>query len=317
MIARSVCLVPVLLLGLAVAAGARSGDDSEEARRGLVIGEGSVASRQVVALGRDLQVDGEAAADVAAINGSIEVVGRVRGDVIVLGGDARLGSSAQVGGDVLVLGGRLEADPGARIDGRSVAYPAIGSAWVILLGGPSLGQRTFSPVVVGAKMALIAAWLAWTLLLFAIGGHGVLSGSESVRQEPFRNFFLGLSGVLALFLTALLFSAFTAVLVGVPLMLIVVLVALLLKLWGMVAVFHALGEWVVARVLKRRWTPLNAAILGLGLLGVLKLVPWFGAWSWTVASLIGVGASLTTKFGRREPWFETAVSPARAAGTAR
>ena len=94
------------------------------------------------------------------------------------------------------------------------------------------------------------------------------------------------------------------------------LVALLLKLWGMVAVFHALGDWVLSRVLHRRWIPLNAAILGLVLLGVLKLIPWVGAWSWTVASLIGVGASLTTKFGRREPWFETALVSPRAAGSA-
>lgn len=316
MIARTAALSALFLLTLAASSSAREVEDAAQPS-GLVIGEGSVASRQVVALGRDLQVDGEAAADVAAINGSVEVTGRVRGDVIVLGGDANLGSSAHVGGDVFVLGGRLEADPGARIDGRSVAYPTVGSAWVILLGGPSLGQPTVSPVVIGAKMALMAAWLAWTLLLFAIGGRGVLSSSEGIQQEPFRNFFVGLSGVLALFLSALLFSAFAAVLVGVPLLLMVVLVAVLLKLWGMVALFHALGQWVLTRLLKRRWIPLNAAILGLCLLGLLKLVPWVGAWTWTVASLIGIGASLTTKFGRREPWFESAISPVRTAGVAR
>ncbi len=311
MIQRLVALLPLLVLAAVGSAGARA-LDAETEQRGLVIGEGSVASRQVVALGRDLQVAGEAAADVAAINGSIDVIGRVRGDVIVLGGDAHLGPSAQVGGDVFVLGGRLEADPGARIDGRSVAYPTVGAAWIILLGGPSLGQPVVSPVVLGAKLALLAAWLAWTLLLFAIGGRGVLSGSEAIQQEPFRNFFVGLSGVLALFLSALLFSAFAAVLVGVPLLLMVVLVAVLLKLWGMVALFHALGQWVVQRLLKRRWIPLNAAILGLCLLGVLKLVPWVGSWTWTLASLIAIGASLTTKFGRREPWFESALGPARA-----
>ncbi len=274
-----------------------------------MIGEGSVAARQVVALGRDLQVDGEAAADVAAINGSVTVTGRVRGDVIVLGGDARVSAQAAVGGDVFVLGGKLQIEPGARIEGRSVAYPSVGAAWVILLGGPSLGQPSMSPVVIGAKTALVAAWLAWTLLVFAIGGRGVLSASESIRVEPFRNFFVGLSGVLALFLTALLLSAFAAVLVGVPLLLMVVLVAVLLKLWGMTAVFHALGSWVARHILRRRWAPLNAAVLGLCILGLVKMAPWVGSWSWTVASFIGVGASLTTKFGRREPWFEAALMP--------
>lgn len=313
--ARSSRLLAALsLVALALCAAppsARSQQGESEPRRGLIIGEGSVASRQVVAMGRDLEVRGEAAADVAAIGGSVAVSGRVRGDVIVLGGDARLESHATVGGDVFVLGGELEIEPGARIEGRSVAYPTISSAWVILLGGPTLGQPTLSPVVVGAKLALVAAWLVWTFLMFGVSGREVLSTSRGIRQEPFRNFFVGLSGTLAIFLTALLFSAFAAAFVGVPLLLLSVLIALLLKMWGMAALFHALGEWLLERF-GRRWTPLNAALLGLCLLGLLKLLPWGGAWSWTLASLIGVGASLTTKFGRREPWFEAPLAPSRA-----
>ena len=34
--------------------------------------------------------------------------------------------------------------------------------------------------------------------------------------------------------------------------------------------------------------------------------PWFGVLAWTTATLIGIGAALSTKFGRREPWFELA-----------
>ena len=49
--------------------------------------------------------------------------------------------------------------------------------------------------------------------------------------------------------------------------------------------------------------PLTAATWGLLVLGALKLIPWIGIWSWTAATLIGVGAALSTKFGRREPWF--------------
>jgi hypothetical protein len=48
---------------------------------------------------------------------------------------------------------------------------------------------------------------------------------------------------------------------------------------------------------------LHAACLGLLVLGALKLVPWLGVIVWTAATLLGVGATLTTKFGRREPWF--------------
>lgn len=98
-------LALLLALALAGSAGASSAEEPD----GLVIHAGSVASRQVVALGRDLSVEGEAAADVAAINGSVRITGVVRGDVIVLGGGAHLGRAASVGGDVFVLGGALEA----------------------------------------------------------------------------------------------------------------------------------------------------------------------------------------------------------------
>ena len=50
--------------------------------------------------------------------------------------------------------------------------------------------------------------------------------------------------------------------------------------------------------------PLNAVVLGLVLLGGVKMLPFLGTWVWTVASLVGIGAALSTKFGRREPWLE-------------
>jgi hypothetical protein len=41
-------------------------------------------------------------------------------------------------------------------------------------------------------------------------------------------------------------------------------------------------------------------------LGAIKFLPWLGVLAWYAVTLIGVGAALSTKFGRREPWFELA-----------
>ena len=272
------------------------------AQEALHIAEGSVARSQVVALGRDLVIDGEASMDVAAVNGDARIHGRVGGSVIVLGGDVLLAAPARVDGDVFVLGGELHAAPGTTIGGRSVAYPSVGAAWLTLLEGPSLGLPAFSPVVLAAKLALVAAWLALTLALLATGGEQVLATSRSVRDEPARAFATGLTGILAIFLTALLVSALSAAVVGLPLLALVGFFALLLKLWGMVAVFHALGEALGRRLLRRRLLPLNAASLGLLVLGAVKLLPWIGTFAWWTATFVGVGATLLTKFGRREPW---------------
>jgi hypothetical protein len=269
----------------------------------LVLAEGSVARRQMVAIGRDLEVRGEALADAVAFDGSVAVTGRVAGDVVVLGGDARLAPTARVGGDVYVLGGTLEAAPGAVIGGRSVSYPDASAAWLTLIEGPALGLSAASPLVVAGKLALLAAWLALVIAFFATSGREVLSTSRGVSEQPLRSFATGVVGVLALLLTALLFTAFAAALVGVPLLVLAVILAVVLKLWGMVAVFHALGDWL-ARRFGRRPRALHAATLGLAVLGLIKLVPYLGIWVWTAATFIGVGAALDTKLGRREPWFE-------------
>lgn len=265
---------------------------------------GSVARSDVVALGRNLVVEGEARRDVAVIGGDAQIVGQVAGSVIVLGGSVRLDATARVDGDVFAVGGEVTTAAGAEIGGRAVAYPSLGAAWLTLLEGPSLGLSAGSPVVLAAKLALLTAWLALALGLLAVSGRGVLATSDLIVTEPLRAFVTGLTAVIALFVVALALTAFVPGIAGVPLVLLVVLFALLLKLWGMVAVFHALGDWLSRAVLKKRLQPVNAATLGLVVLGGLKLVPWVGTVTWWAATFVGVGVALSTKFGRREPWLE-------------
>lgn len=263
---------------------------------------GSYARDRVVVLGRDLLVAGDARSHAVAIDGSVRVEGRVGGDVLVLGGDATLAPGSRVDGDVFVLGGTLSAAAGAEIGGRSVAYPDASRAWVTLAEGPALGLPATAPVVIGAKLALLAFWGFLAVLLLAVGRRELLATSASVREEPFRNFFVGLTGILAMVLTGLLFSAFSGSFLGLPLLVLVAVVALVLRFWGMVAVFHALGDVLSRRFGHRALLPATAATCGLLVLGVVKMVPWLGVWVWSLATFIGVGAALSTKLGRREPW---------------
>jgi hypothetical protein len=283
------------------AAGAGEGD-------ALVLRRGAVARRQLVGVGRDVVVAGHAMADVAALDGSVRVMGRVDGDVIVLGGDAELLPGARVAGDVFALGGSVRAAPDSVLGGRAVSHPSFHSAWLTLIEGPTLGLSALDPLVLGAKLAVLTAWLVLTLLLIAVAGREVAATADRLVAEPLRHLLVGLTAVLGLLLLALLFSAFAAALVGLPLLALVVLFALVLKLWGMVAVFLAAGRALAARRPRRRHriALLDAAVLGLLVLGAVKLVPFLGAWVWTAATLLGVGATLDSKFGRREPWFQAA-----------
>lgn len=297
-------LAATLLLLLTSPAGAA--ERSSRSEPALRLEPGAVSRQQLVGVGRDVIVQGEALADVAALDGSVEVSGQVAGDVVVMRGDVRLAPTARVGGDIFVVGGTIRAAPGARAGGRMVSYPTASNAWMTLMEGPSLGLGFASRLVVGAKLALLAAWAALLLLFFAASGRQLLETADGVRREPFRSFFVGLTGVACILLTGIFFSMFARGLIGVPLLVLVVLLALVLKLWGMVAVFYALGDWISLRLLRRRYRPLNAATVGLLAMGLIKFLPWFGVVAWTTATFIGIGAALSTKFGRREPWFELA-----------
>lgn len=292
-----------LLLAVALPAAARTVPAKEPALR---LEAGSVIHQQIVSLGQDVVIEGEALSDIAALNGSVDISGKVDGEVIVLRGDVRLAPSARVGGNIYVVGGTIRAARGAQTGGRMVSYPDAPDAWLTLLESPSIGVGFASRLVMGAKLAVVASWAALLLLFFATSGRQLLETAEGVRREPFRSFLIGLTGVVCLVMTVLFFTAFARGVIGAPFVILIALLAVVLKLWGTVAVFYALGDWLSQRVFRRRFQPLNAATIGLLVLGAVKFLPWLGVFAWYAVTLIGVGAALSTKFGRREPWFELA-----------
>ena len=264
----------------------------------LSIAEGSVAHREIVALGRDVVVRGEARSDVAVLRGSARISGSVAGSVIVLSGDAFLESGARIERDVYVLGGRLDSAPGAVVRGRAAAYPTASAVWLTLLEGPALGLATNRTVLV-AKLALLVAWALALLAVFAFQRREVITISTVVSAEPFQSFFIGLSAVFSAAILVLFLIAALPGVVAAPLVALVGLAAVAAKVLGLVACFHAFGALISRR---RRLDAVSAATLGLLLLGALKLVPFAGSILWTVATLIGLGAALATKLGRNEPW---------------
>ena len=78
----------------------------------------------------------------------------------------------------------------------------------------------------------------------------------------------------------------------------------------MVAVFHAVGSLVAGprnreQLDTRKWLrgDLAMTVIGVVILGAIRLIPIVGTIVWSIASVFGIGTALATKFGRREPWF--------------
>ena len=284
---------------------------SEGLGTAVVVEAGAVMRDQVVALGRDLELRGEARLDVVVLGGDARVDGTVTGDVIVLGGDVHLGPPARLRGDLFVLGGEVEAASGASVEGRTVAWPRAPSSTLVLAEGPLLGRSPLSSAVAMLNLALLLAWLLVSVVLVWGFDSSLILTAQSVLERPFRNFFAGLVAVLAVGLAFAVLSAFAPGLVGAPLLVVCAVAAMVCKLWGTVAVFIAVG----ARLLPNRpeiagrnsgfaGRPMAAVLIGLLALGLVKMTPYLGGWTWTIVTCVGIGAALHSRLGRREPWFD-------------
>jgi len=134
--------------------------------------------------------------------------------------------------------------------------------------------------------------------------------SIEMRASSLHCFVLGLVAFTSFVLTAIMFSYLVPYLVGIPLLAALAVFAILTKIYGMVAVFHSVGTLVAGsrtreQLASRKWLRGDTAmvVIGVLILGAIRLIPVLGTIAWSGASIFGIGVALATKFGRREPWF--------------
>ena len=159
-------------------------------------------------------------------------------------------------------------------------------------------------------VSLLFVWIITAVVVTLMSGREVRYSSIEIRTSPLHCFALGLVAVTSFVLTAILFSYLIPFLVGIPLLVALGVFAVLTKVYGTIAVFHAIGTIVAGTrsrdvMMQRRWLrgDLAMVIVGVLLLGAIRLIPVLGLVVWSIASVFGIGTALATKFGRREPWF--------------
>jgi hypothetical protein len=146
--------------------------------------------------------------------------------------------------------------------------------------------------------------------LTLLSGREIRYSSVEMRASALHCFALGLVAVTSFVLTAIVCSYLIPYHVGVPLLFALGVVAILTKIYGMVAVFHAVGTLIAGsrtrdQLAGRKWLrgDLAMVVVGVLILGVIRLIPIVGLIVWSLTSVFGIGTALATKFGRREPWF--------------
>lgn len=194
----------------------------------------------------------------------------------------------------------------AMIVTASIAQPApldVRPTDFTLSNGLAMVQRT------AVILSLLFVWLIAAIVVTLMSAREVRYSSVELRASALHCFALGLVAITSFVLTAIVFSYLPSV-IGVPLMIALAVFAIVAKIYGAIAVFHALGTIVAGArsreaLEKRRWLrgDLAMVLVGVLILGAIRLIPVIGPIIWALASVFGVGTALATKFGRREPWF--------------
>jgi len=250
----------------------------------------------VVVFGRDANIDHPVHGDVQVYRGSATIHDVVDGDLLVFGDGVTFAGNGRVNGDVILAGGEAHNAEG-RVGGK-LYTPAT------VQGAARLVTRT------AVIVSLLFVWIIAAIVLTLMNGREIRLSSVEIRTSPLHCFALGLVAITSFVLTSIVFSYLVPYLVGIPLLFALMVFAVLTKIYGTIAVFHAIGTLVAGsrtrdQLARRRWLRGDLAMVAVGvlILGAIRLIPVVGTIVWGCASVFGVGVALATKFGRREPWF--------------
>jgi len=241
-----------------------------------------------VYLGQSFEVDADQRfGSIVVIGGSGTIKGEVR-ELVAVGSRVDLAPTARVNERLVSIGSTVNRAPGARVreEEVSVSLPGM-SAWFEGWKGPSHGM------VAGMGMQLV-----WVVMTWAVGialGIAFLhlfpqfhsKTAKYLEAERGRSFGIGVLGHLLLIPGALLLVLTVVGIVLVPLYFVLYLCLLV--------VGHLLVGWVLGkRLLKRQTAPSEAAVytVGLGVLALLRLVPFAGPFVVWILSMAGFGAAL-------------------------
>jgi hypothetical protein len=257
---------------------------------------GFTAADDLYIIGHDASIDAPVAGSVQVYNGDVVVREVVAGDLLVLGGSVVFAGRGRVMGNLIHAASTIRgADD--RVGGR--VYP------LASLEGAA-ASITKNAIVV----SLLLVWLLAAIIVTLMSGKEIRLSSVEVRTSALHCFVLGLVAMTSFVLTAIAFSYLVPYVIGIPLLAALAVFAILTKVYGMIAMFHAVGTLVAGardrgQLAKRKWLrgDLAMVVIGVLLLGAIRLIPVVGTIVWALASIFGIGVALATKFGRREPWF--------------
>ncbi len=210
---------------------------------------------------------------------TVEIDGRIAGDVLVRARNVSIGKDAVLAGNVVLqtLNEPVIA-PGARLLGhRTVTTPP-----------PQERAYRGAEALVGAALFGVAAGFLAGLMLLIVRRSFVERAIAALRARPGHSFGLG---VLILILLPLVTLILLVTVIGVPTALLLLLALPLLLFVGTIIGAFAMGDFMANRegrpssFIGRLWQ----LLVGLVVLGVIGIIPYVGIITWLAALIVGLG----------------------------
>ena len=280
---------------------------------GGAVGQSSpeVSTSDLTAFGRDVTIASPIVGDVQVFGGDAIIDAAVKGRVVVIGGNVEI-RRGRIDGDLICIACEVRwngrTDVSGDVYAPSNGYATVKAGELIVASM----REPFSLLAFALELSLLLVWLIISIILTLTNGREIRASSLEVRTSPLFNFLLGLVAFTSFVVSAIVFSYLIPYFIGIVLLAALTLLAVITKVYGMVAVFHAIGSLIAGarthqELERRRWArgDLAKVVIGFLILGVLRLIPFIGPAAWMTASALAVGVALSTKFGRREPWFLT------------
>jgi len=227
------------------------------------------------------------------IAGNARLEGRVTGNMLVLGGNVELTSSAQVNGTLHLIGGEITGNI------EKVANLQVSNRWQMIPAAVELVMHPRTLWEIRKEMDLRLMLVKFVLLLLmyllvvTIFPRPVNAVSEMLTYQPVGSI---LFSALMLVVIPLIFVLLALSIIGVPFMLLGLSILLPLAICGKAAIFLTLGGTLFSGRLK----PL-AAIFGYILYFMATALPYIDWVTFLVVNTLGIGICLLSGINMMRP----------------
>ena len=275
------------LLGMAMISLPLYGQNFKE----IHVDRGKELNHSYFSFHKNVMIEGVIHGNLFCFMGNVSVKGTVEGDVTVVFGNLELDGLAKVGGQIVTvgtpyIGPQVPMEKRYDLPLKKAFFPQGFSFFEQL-------KRSLARVLMGFFLAC--------LMIYVKPGLIRETGLE-IRTDWMPVFFAG-ALLIILFLGLLLgsFLIFSNP-VGPVLFFFFSLVLFCFSAFGLVGVFETLAHYI-AKTLDPKWNYIHSLFLGVLLFEVLSVLPVIGIVIQWVALILGVGATLSTRFGTNKGWF--------------